>query len=136
MRSLAILKNFRKLADSTQFYADSVSDFDAFRHIALILGGAPSSLMSEHGQKIFDATETLIQMVADRFATMSDQELRTESRRQQRMLKRLGELNESTAIGYAVQQFHLIRHVFASDQWDQIVSRTTIVAQLTADDED
>ncbi|MXY55949.1 MAG: histidine phosphatase family protein [Gammaproteobacteria bacterium] len=127
---------FKELATSTRFYADSVSDFEAFRHIALIMGGVPSALMSDHGQKVFDAIESLVQMVADRFATMSDQELRTESRQQQRKLKKLGAIDEPTAIEDALKQFRLIRHVFASAQWDRIVSMTTVVGQLTADDED
>ena len=127
-------KQFILLADASGFDADNVTDFQAFRHIGLMLGGGPGTLMQK-GQRLFDLVEALIQLVADRFAGMSDQDLRTQSRRQRRMLKRLLEIDEPTGIDDAVQYFGLIRDAFEPEQWNEIISKATIVKEVIGDDE-
>ena len=64
------------------------------------------------GQQIYDAVETLIRILADRFSSMSDQELRSESHHQRRNIGKVGKVSEPTYIGHAKEYLEMIRGAF------------------------
>ena len=62
---------------------------------------------------------------------MTDAELRKQSKSQKRLVKTIKSIDEETDIEDAFEFFKLMREMYSSDQWDEIVgSKTRLYEQV------
>lgn len=121
-------ENFESLA-ADRFDTDKVSDAEAFREIGIMLVTAQHTLLTTQGQRIYDATESIIVEVVGTFSRMTDSELRKQSKVQRSQRSELEAVDYEYAIENAFEYLKRARSLFDETAWDRIVENKTIIMQ-------
>lgn len=108
---------------------DAKDENSIIRKVALILAVASKTLLEGQGQKVLNETSTLIEMVVNKFSSMSDAELNKQSAVQRSQVSVISSIDKQTAIEDAFEYFKLMKPLFSSTEWDTIVESKTRVYQ-------
>ncbi len=96
----------------------------AYLEVGILLGAIPRALLEKSVQATVDDISALVQILVTTFSTLSDAELRVQSKRQKNLAAKLSSIDHKTAIEDAFEYFKLLQETFVDD-WDHIVEAKT-----------